>query len=253
MTGFGPLLRKELLEQWRTLRLPVVAAVFLLVGLSSPLLARFTPEILKAVGGDQFTIILPTPTAADSIDQLAKNLGQFGGLIAVLLAMGAVATEKERGTAALLLTKPVSRAAFLAAKLAVIGLTLAVSVAIATAGAWFYTLVLFAPLSPAGVAAGAVLQWLTLMAWASITFVGSTLTRSALAAAGLGIVAFIVVGILGVVPNVGRFLPTGLGGPERALALGIPGPDPVVPTVATLVLIGVAALSAWLAFRRQEI
>jgi ABC-2 type transport system permease protein len=253
MTGFGPLLRKELLEHWRTLRLPVVAAVFLLVGLSSPLLARFTPEILKAVGGDQFTIILPTPTAADSIDQLAKNLGQFGGLIAVLLAMGAVATEKERGTAALLLTKPVSRAAFLAAKLAVIGLTLAVSVAIATAGAWFYTLVLFAPLSPAGVAAGAVLQWLTLMAWASITFVGSTLTRSALAAAGLGIVAFIVVGILGVVPTVGQFLPTGLGGPGRALTLGVPSPDPVVPVLSTIVVIGVAGVVSWLAFRHQEL
>ena len=218
MAGLGPLLRKELLEQWRTLRLPVVATIFLLVGLSSPLLARFTPEILKAVAGDQFTISLPTPTAADAVDQLAKNVGQFGGLIAVLLAMGAVATEKERGTAALLLTKPVSRGAFLVAKLVAIGLTLAVSVAIATAGAWFYTLVLFEPLPLLGVAAGAALQWLMLMAWAAITFVGSTLTRSSLAAAGLGIVAFIVVGILGVVPNVGRFLPTGLGGPGRALA-----------------------------------
>jgi ABC-2 type transport system permease protein len=253
MAGLGPLLRKEVLEQWRTLRLPVIATIFLLVGLSSPLLARFTPEILKVVGGDQFQIVLPTPTAADAVDQLAKNLGQFGGLIAVLLAMGAVATEKERGTAALILTKPVSRGAFLGAKLVAIGLTLAVSVAIATAGAWFYTLVLFEPLPLPGVAAGAVLQWLMLMAWASITFVGSTLTRSSLAAAGLGIVAFIVVGILGVLPGVGPYLPTGIGGPARSLALGIPGPDSVGPTVATLVLIGVAALAAWLAFRRQEL
>ena len=141
MAGFGPLLRKELLEQWRTLRLPVVTMIFLLVGLGSPLLARFTPEILKSVGGDQFQIVLPTPSAADAVDQLAKNLGQFGGLIAVLLAMGAVAAEKERGTAALLVTKPISRAAFLLAKLVAIGTTLAVAVAIATAGAWFYTLV----------------------------------------------------------------------------------------------------------------
>ena len=92
-----------------------------------------------------------------------------------------------------------------------------------------------------------------LMAWASITFVGSTLTRSSLAAAGLGIVAFIVVGILGVVPAVGRFLPTGLGGPARALALGMAVPDALVPTGATIALIGLAALIAWLAFRRQEL
>jgi ABC-2 type transport system permease protein len=105
MTGFAVLLRKELLEQWRTTRLPVVATVFLLVGLSSPLLARFAPEIISAVGGDQFQIVLPTPTSADAYDQLAKNLGQFGALIAVLLAMGSVATEKERGTASLLTSR----------------------------------------------------------------------------------------------------------------------------------------------------
>jgi ABC-2 type transport system permease protein len=253
MAGFAPLLRKELLEQWRTLRLPVVATIFLLVGLSSLLLARFTPEILKSVAGSQFSITLPTPTAADAVDQLAKNLGQFGGLIAVLLAMGAVATEKERGTAAMLLSKPVSRAAFLLSKLVAIGLTLAVSVAIATAGAWFYTLILFEPLPVAGVAAGAILQWLTLMAWTSITFLGSTLTRSSVAAAGLGIVAFIVVGILGVIPTLGTFLPTGLGAPARALALGLGSVDAVGPILATSGLIAATGLIAWLSFRRQEL
>ena len=80
MAGFATFLRKALLEQWRTLRLPVTATIFLLVGLGSPLLARFTPEILESVAGGQFQITLPTPTAGDSIDQLAKNLGQFGGL-----------------------------------------------------------------------------------------------------------------------------------------------------------------------------
>jgi ABC-2 type transport system permease protein len=253
MSGFGPLLRKEIVEQWRTIRLPITAIVFLLVGLSSPLLARFTPEILKAVAGDQIPFVLPPPTAADAVDQLAKNLGQFGGLIAVLLAMGAVATEKERGTAALLLSKPVGRGAFLVAKLVAIGLTLAAATAIAVAGAWFYTLVLFEPLPVLGAAAAAGLQWLTLMAWASITFLGSTLTRSSLAAAGFGVVAFIVVEILGALPGLGKFLPTGLGSPARALALGRAGAEPVVPMLATIALIGVAAFVAWLAFRRQEL
>jgi ABC-2 type transport system permease protein len=253
MTGFVALLRKELLEQWRTTRLPVVATVFLLVGLSSPLLARFTPEIIKAVGGDQFQIVLPTPTAADAYDQLAKNLGQFGALIAVLLAMGSVATEKERGTAALILTKPAGRGAFLVAKLVAIATTLGIATAIAAAGAWFYTLVLFEPLPVAGFVAAAALQWLALVAYAAITFVGSTLTRSSLAAAGLGVAAFIVLGILSIVPTLGRYLPTGLGGPARLLALGLPGVDALGPTIASVVLIGGLAGVAWLAFRRQEL
>jgi ABC-2 type transport system permease protein len=253
MSGFAALLRKELLEQWRTMRLPLVATVFLLVGLSSPLLARFTPEILRAVGGDQFQIVLPTPTAAAAYDQLAKNLGQFGALVAVLLAMGSVATEKERGTAALILTKPASRGAFLLAKIVAIGTTLGISTAIAAAGAWFYTLILFEPLPLGGFVAALVLQWLALVAYASITFLGSTLTRSALAAAGLGVAAFIVLGILGIVPAIGRYLPTGLGAPARALALGQPGVDALGPTVASVALIAGLLLIAWLAFRRQEL
>lgn len=253
MTGFAPLLRKELLEQWRTARLPVVATVFLLVGLSSPLLARFTPEILKAVGGDQFQIVLPTPTAADAFDQLTKNVGQFGALIAILLAMGSVATEKERGTAALILSKPVSRAAFLTAKIVAIATTLAISTAIAAAGAWFYTLVLFEPPPVAGYAAAAILQWLALVAYGSITFLGSTLTRSALAAAGLGVAAFIVLGILGIVPAIGHYLPTGLGEPARGLALGQSGVDVLGPMTATVALIAGLMGVAWLAFRRQEL
>lgn len=253
MSGLATLLRKELLEQWRTARLPVVATVFLLVGLSSPLLARFTPEILNAVGGDQFQIILPTPTAADAYDQLAKNLGQFGALIAILLAMGSVATEKERGTAALILTKPASRAAFLIAKIVAIAITLGVSTAIAAAGAWFYTFVLFEPLPVAGFVAATILQWLALMSYATITFVGSTLTRSALAAAGLGVAALIVLGVASIVPAIGRYLPSGLGLPAHGLALGQAHVDVIGPTIASAVMIVGLVTVAWLAFRRQEL
>ena len=64
--------------------------------------------------------------------------------------MGSVATEKERGTAGLILTKPAGRGAFLVAKLVAIGGTLAVAVGLAAAAAWFYTLVLFEALSVAG-------------------------------------------------------------------------------------------------------
>lgn len=252
MNGLGALLRKELLEQWGTTRLPVVSAVFVLVGLTSPLLARFTPEIIEAVGGGQFQIEVPTPTAADAVDQLAKNLGQFGILVAVLLAMGSVATEKERGTAAMILTKPAGRAAFLIAKAVAIAITLGVATALAGAGAWFYTLVLFEPLPVAGFAASVALQWLALLAFAAITFLGSALTRSAIAAAGLGVAAFIVVGLLGIVPGIARLLPTGLGAPARALALGSGAVD-VRPVVATLALIAALLALSWLAFRRQEL
>ncbi|HJW23168.1 MAG TPA: ATP-binding cassette domain-containing protein [Candidatus Limnocylindrales bacterium] len=250
--GLPTLVRKELLEQWRTMRLLLTVAVFALVGLSSPLLARFTPDILAAVGG-QLHIELPTPTAADAVGQLLKNLGQFGALTAIVLAMGAVAAEKERGTAALLLTHPASRAAFLGAKLIAIAVTLAAGTIVAAAGAWFYTLVLFEALPVGGFAASAAVQWLQLAAIAAMAFLGSTLTRSVVAAAGVAIAGLIVLAIVSVVPTIAPYLPTGLGSLAAGLALGQPV-DPWAGPIAAVVGLTLAlAVLAWASFRRQEL
>ena len=90
------------MQQWRTKRLLVVVAVFVLFGLMSPLIAKFTPELLRTIeGAEQFADLIPEPTSTDAITQYIKNLTQFGFILAVLLGMGAIAGEKEKGTAAM--------------------------------------------------------------------------------------------------------------------------------------------------------
>ncbi len=250
------LVGKELLESWRTLRLPVVGGLFLLVGLSSPLLARFLPEIIEAAAGDQLPVLpIPAPVAADAVGQLWKNLAQFGAFAAIVLAMGAVATERDRGTAAFILSKGVGRDAFIAAKLVALGAVLAICVALAVAVGWLYTAILFVPLPVAGWLALAILAWLDLAAWAAITFLGSTVTGSTAAASGLGFGALIVLSIAAAIPNVGAFMPGGLAAPAIGLAAGTPVDvgDVMKPVIATLVLIVVAVGAAAWSFRRQEL
>jgi ABC-2 type transport system permease protein len=253
MTGLGPLLRKELLEQWRTRRLLVVTIVFVAFGIGSPFLARYTPELVAALAGSEFVIEVPPPTLADAIGQFLRNLGQTGVLAAILLAMGSVATEKERGTAALILTKPASRGAFLAAKAAGIGITLGVAVALAGVAGYVYTVLLFEAPSALGYAAMCALLVLQMAAYAAVTFLGSTLTRSAMAAAGLGIAALVIIAIVGALPGVERFTPGGLLGPAGALALGVAPGELVTPILASLAVIVIALGAAWLSFRRQEL
>jgi ABC-2 type transport system permease protein len=256
MTGSRILVRKELLESWRTYRLPVVAGLFLVVGLTSPLLAKFLPEIIKAAGGDQVGgLVVPTPTPADAVDQLWKNLAQFGAFAAIILAMGAVATERERGTAAFILSKSVSRGSFLAAKVVAIGVVLAIAVGLATAVAWVYTAILFEAMPVGGWVAMAVLAWIGLCAWAAITFLGSTVTGSAAAAAGLGFLALLVLSIASAIPGVGRFTPGGLAGPALAYAIGAPVAiaDVVSAVIGSIVLIALALGAAAWSFRRQEL
>jgi ABC-2 type transport system permease protein len=256
MSGGAILVRKELLESWRTMRLPIVAGLFLVVGLTSPLLAKFLPEIIKAAAGDQLAPIpIPTPISADAVEQLWKNLAQFGAFAAIVLAMGSVATERDRGTAAFILSKGVSRDAFITAKVVVIGAVLGVCVTLAVVVGWIYTAILFEPLPVVGWLALAVLAWLGLAAWAALTFLGSTVTGSPAAAAGIGFVALLVLSIASAIPNLGRFLPGGLAGPALALAVGAPVEigDVMTPVVSTAILIaGAVGLAAW-SFRRQEL
>ena len=255
MTGFRVLFAKEIAEQVRTLRLVVLAIVFFSFGILSPLSARYLPDLIHALGSDQLGIVItiPTPTLGDAVDQLLKNVSQFGILAAILLSMGAVATEKERGTAAFVLSKPASRAAFLTAKIAAIALDLFLAVAAAGIAGYGYTAYLFAAPPGDGYVAMCLLLWLSLVVYASLTFLGSTLTRSAAAGAGIGFAFLVLTGIVGAIPNIGRFMPGGLLGPARSLGLGAAPGDIASPVLVNLAFIAVLATASWLAFRRQEL
>src|SRR3972149_4364662 len=134
------LLRKELLEQWRTYRMLIVAAVMLVFGMTSPLLGRYTREIISQLPNSppELITLIPPPTVADAVLQYAENLVQFGAILAILIPMGAVAQEWERGTAAMLLSKPVSRETFISAKFLALLATFLIGVALAAAGGYYY-------------------------------------------------------------------------------------------------------------------
>ena len=256
MNGLSILVRKELTEAWRTRRLPMIAGLFLVVGMVSPLTAKYLPEIMKAALGSQLTVPMPEPTAVMALDQLQKNLGQMGALAAIALAMSTVAGELDRGTAALVLAQPATRSAFLVAKLAGIGVTLAVSMVLASVMAWAYTAVLFEPGPVGGWVVMTVLSWLALMAWASITFLASTATGSTTAAAGLGFTALVVLSLAAVVPTLDRFLPTGLTTPAVQLASGAADPDLgrlATALLGTVVIVAASLGGALVSFRRREL
>ena len=78
MTGYRELLEKEMVEAWRTYRLGVVAALFLVLGITAPVLTRFLPDIIKALAPVGFNVDVPDLGIADVLDQLLKNLIQFG-------------------------------------------------------------------------------------------------------------------------------------------------------------------------------
>jgi ABC-2 type transport system permease protein len=256
MMGLRVLLIKELREQLRTNRLLAVTAVFVVFGIISPLTDRYLKQILDTVGGQSagMSFTVPAPSLAGASTQILKNLSQFGIICALLLAMGSVAWEKERGTAGMILTKPASRAAFLAAKLIAIAITLGIGTVLGCGFAYAYVTLLYpATFGIGGYVAMALLLWWMLVAFAAITVLGSSLTRSAIAAAGIGLVSLLVLGIVAALPVVGDYMPVSLGTIASHLVLGTDPGFVLGPIVFNIVLVPILFVITWLTFRRQEL
>ncbi len=246
-------LRKELLEQTRTYRLLVVAVVLVVMGLGSPLLAKLTPQILELVpGGEAYAFLVPPPTIADAVGQYVKNMSQFGVILAILLTMGAVAQEKERGTAALVLSKPLPRGPFLGAKAAAQGLSFAASTALAGAGAYYYTTLLFGAPSAAGWLVMNALMAVFFGVYVAVTLLCSVLSRSQAMAGGLAVGALVILGGLGSLPTIGDYLPNRLLTWGANLALNMEGA--FWPALAiSVAIIALSLLVGWAILRRQEL
>jgi len=77
MTGLAPLLKKEIKEQFRTYRMPIVGGVFLLFGITTPLMLKYLPQLME-LAGEQMVIQIPPPTAVQSLAEYAGTIGQVG-------------------------------------------------------------------------------------------------------------------------------------------------------------------------------
>jgi ABC-2 type transport system permease protein len=246
-------LRKELLEQWRTYRLFLVAIVLVAFGMLSPLLAKITPELLKLVpGAEQYAALVPPPTLFDAIAQYIKNINQFAFLLALLTTMGAVAQEKEKGSAVLMLVKPLGRGTFLFAKFAALALTYLAGILLAGLAAYYYTMILFSAPDLSAWLAMNMLLWLHTMVYVAITLCGSTLFKSQAVAAALGFGAMAVLSMLGAWPTLGQYLPGQLIAWASNLFTN-PSATSWAAVGVSVALIGACLLGAWAIFERQEL
>jgi ABC-2 type transport system permease protein len=250
---FLVMMRKELSELSRTYRLLVLIAVLVAFGLMSPLLAKFTPELLRQLpGGEAIAAIIPPPTQIDAVTQFIKNTNQFGILLALLLSMGTVAQEKERGTAAMLLVKPMPRGVFLLAKTGTLGLVFLAATLLAGLGAYYYTWILFEPPDLLAWIGMTLLIWLELFVYIALTILFSTLVRSQAAAAGLAFGVVLLFALLGALPGLAKFLPGALRTWSASLFSSTPQPAWTAVAVC-LGIILVALVAAWQIFERQEL
>jgi ABC-2 type transport system permease protein len=255
VSGYRALLEKEIVEAWRTYRLAGLAGTFLVLGIGVAVFTRGQRALVRLFAPPDYEIGLPPAAIPDVVGQLVLALLQLGAVMAILMTMGAIAGERERGTLAYIVVKPVSRAAVIGAKWMALAMQFAVAVALAVLGAWLYTGVLLEPAPVLPWVQLSIVAWLAAMVHVSITLLGSVLLGSTLAAGGFGFLGFVGLTLAAGVPTLAPWLPSGLGEVATALALEETSPDldPTRTIGVSVLVIAACILAAWLRFRHQEI
>ena len=77
MRGYGAFIQKEIRENSRNYKFFILGIIFAIVGLLSPLSARFLPELMETLMDENITIILAEPTYIDSWLQFFSNINQI--------------------------------------------------------------------------------------------------------------------------------------------------------------------------------
>jgi len=251
--NFTTAFKKEFLEQRRTKKLLIAVVLLVFFGISSPLMAKMMPQVFAMIpDAEVISALIPTPTLTDAITQYLKNVTQFGVLLALLYAMGAVATEKDKGTVAMILSKPMPRGSFLFAKFSAIALTFLLAILLASVFGYYYTVYLFGKLDFTAWVQLNSLVLLYLLLYTAITLFFSTLTRTQYIAIGLSFATLLFLGILGSLPTIGDYMPDALMANAATLSLG-GSPESWAGLWVTIGLTIFSLAGAWLVFRRQEL
>jgi ABC-2 type transport system permease protein len=254
MTAFSAFLTKELRESRATWRLWVVPGILVFIGLTSPVMAAVTPALLHATAGRSPGVVLevPDPVARDAYVQFLGNLMQLALLAIIATGGAAVAAEHRAGTAALMLTKPLTRAGFVVAKI-VAGIVLLCAATVAGAALCVLVTVLLFDASHMAAFAASVGLWLALAAmFTALMVLLSAATLRQGPATGAGIAIYVVLFALTGFPLVRDHSPAGIMAASDAL---LKGRDVALvwPLLTTLVVTALCVVGAALTFRRKEL
>jgi ABC-2 type transport system permease protein len=210
--------RLELLRLWRTQRWLILLAVFASFGVLGPLTARYLPDLMESFGEDALGG-LPPMTSVDGITQYMGNAAQIGMLAVAFVGAAALAFDSKPEMAIFLRTRATVRD-ILVPRYVVSTLASIAAFVVGMAITYVGTGVLLEWLDVGAVLIGTALFGLYLAFANAVFALISSFIRRVPGVALLSVGALIVLALLGLVPNVQRWLPSELVGAIDVLIRG---------------------------------
>ena len=248
MTGFLTLVSKELLEQQRTWRFVGVMAFFSAVAL----LVTVIPFIVSL-----FTDIeRDSEFARGLLEAYGGTTATLGALVAIVFGMGVLANERSSGTAGMVLSKPVSVAAFVSARFAGMASSIYLGFAAGSIVMFVLTTILIGYYNAATFAIYMSIIGFYLIFVSSMTFFWSGMFARQMLAGGIALVLFIIQLPLTAIPHTQDYWPVSLV-LWASNTSGIWGGGRVSDAWQTfpiaLACIALFVVGAWAIFRRKEL
>lgn len=145
MKQFITFFKKEWLEAWSSFKLLWMPLVFILLGITDPIMNYFMDDILASVGNlpEGFEMIFPEFTVEDILLATTGQFQSIGVIIFVAIFASAISRERQSGTALLLYVRPISFTSYFMSKWVMASLIGLVSIVLGYCSSMYYTYLLY--------------------------------------------------------------------------------------------------------------
>lgn len=183
MSQYSVLLVKELRDAWRSFKFLWIPLVFVLLGVSDPIINYYMEDILNSVGNlpEGFEMIFPEFTPAEILAASTSQFQSIGIILLVAIYASSISRERQNGTATLLYVRPLSYTALFLSKWTVAVFISIVSVAAGYGASMYYTVVLYGKVNPVSFFQMISTYFLWLILAMSITLCMSAMVKASFA------------------------------------------------------------------------
>jgi ABC-2 type transport system permease protein len=244
--------RLEWLRLVRTRRLLAIVGVFVFLGLSGPLTARYIGALLETFGTEGVRVEFPEPAPADGVIQFVGDSTQLGLLVVVLVAASALAFDARREMAIFLRTRVRGVGAIIGPAYTVSTGAAVGGLLLGTLAAWYESTVLLGRLPVARLAVGFAYTAVFLAFAVAVVAAVASLVRGVLATAGASLAVLLALALVDGVTATG-WLPTDLAGAMAGLVQDADPADYLGAGVVTVGLTGALLTVAVTLGARREL
>lgn len=251
------LCKKDIMEFIRTKKAFAVLCIFIFVGISAPISIYIEPKLVKMMVSEYGSGILKKfqqRTFGSCYTELFNNLNQIGIITIMLFTVGEVCEERKSGTISLILTKNISRTAFITSKFISRLIIFGLSYLISMFSCIIYSEILFSKYYVNGMWYGLCISFLYAMNILALSIFVSILMKNVTMSLVVAFIIYIMLKIINSIPIIEKFTPSAAFNYINKLLLNVRDTSNISYSILILILSTIVYMTASIyIFKGREI